>query len=159
MPSKTLCKLARTAVIAVAMCGLAVCGYVLPVLGGNIARNNPALAYCYIPWLTFLWIAALPCFAILALIWKVSTAISREQVFTHTTAHLVKAGAVLLFCDVGLFFAGNVLFLFMNMSHPAVLLLSIFVDVFGLSLAVLAAILSRYLTKAADLQEEVDGTI
>jgi len=159
MSSKTLCNLVRAAVIAVIICGIAACGYILPSWGASIAKDNPEFANCYLPWLIFLWVSAVPCFAILVLVWKVSTSIKREQVFTIQTARMVKIGAVLLFYDMGFFFIGNILLLLLNMSHPGILLLSFFVDVFGLSLAVLAAVLSRYLTKAAVLQEEADNTI
>lgn len=159
MSSKTLCAMVRTAVIAAAVCGLAVCCYFLPALGADIAKNNPEFAYCYLPWLLFLLAASLPCFAILGLVWIVSVAINKEQVFTVRTARIVKMSAILLLCDVGFFFCGNIAFLLLDMSHPSVLLISLFVDVFGVSLALLAAVLSRYLTKAAVLQEEADGTI
>ena len=159
MSSKTLSNLVRTAVIAVTLCVAAGCFYVLPLYGTNLALKYPALAHCYYPWLFFLWISSAPCLAILVIIWIVSKAIKQEQVFTITTARLVKISAVILFSYICFFFAGNTVFLLLNMSHPLVLLISIFINVFGVSLAVLAAVLSRYLTKAAKLQEEVDSTI
>ncbi|MCL2810400.1 MAG: DUF2975 domain-containing protein [Clostridia bacterium] len=147
MSSKTLCAMVRAAVIAVAVCGLATCGLILPSIIADI------------PWLLFLWAAAAPCFAILVLIWHVSTAIRQEKVFTVKTARLVKVASLLLFGDVIFFFMGNIIFVLLSMSEPTILLLSFFIDVIGVSLAVLAGVLSRYLTKAAALQEEADGTI
>ena len=159
MSSKTLCKMLRIAVIAVAICGLVACTYILPTIGTNLARDYPEFSHWYFPWLAFLWITSIPCFVILVLIWKVSTAIKHDYVFSLQTARLVKIASVILFCDVGFFFVGNVAFLLLNINHPGVLLLTLFGDVFGVALAVSAAVLSRYLTKAAVLQEEVDGTI
>lgn len=159
MSSKTLCNLVRAAVIAVAVCMITACGYILPSWGTEIARSAPELAYCYHPWLIFLWLAVLPCFAILLLIWKVSGAIRKEQVFTIQTASFVKLGAMILLFDIGFFFIGNILFLLLDLSDPWILFLSLFIDIFGVSLAVFAAVLSRYLTKAAQLQEEADCTI
>ena len=159
MSSKALCNLVRAAVIATAICGVITCGLILPSIGANFAKANPEFAYCYLPWLIFLLAAAAPCFAVLVLGWKVATAIKREKVFTMQTARWIKAGAILLFCDVGFFFIGNIVLLFLNMSHPAVMLVSLFVDVFGVLLAVIAAVFSRYIAKAAGLQEEADGTI
>ena len=159
MSSGTLCKLVRAAVVSVAVCGLVACAGILPAVGAGIAARNPGLANCYAPWLAFIWAAAAPCFAILALIWRVSYAIKSDRVFTDETARQVKTGAVILFADTGFFFLGNLALLLLNMSHFAVFFASLFADVFGVSLAVLAAVLSRYLTKAASLQEEADGTI
>lgn len=95
----------------------------------------------------------------LVLFWQVATSIKREQVFTIHTANLIKVSSILLFCSVGFFFTGNLVLLFSNMSHPAVGLMSLFVDVLALAIAVLLAVLARYLTKASVLQEEVDATV
>jgi len=89
----------------------------------------------------------------------VSSAIGNEQVFTHHTARLVKISAMLLFGDICFFIVGNAVYLLLHMSHPLVLLMSLFIAAFGVSLAVMAAVLSRFLTKAAALQEEADATI
>ncbi|MDR3289540.1 MAG: DUF2975 domain-containing protein [Peptococcaceae bacterium] len=159
MSSKTLCAWVRLAVVAVAVCGLILCGYVLPSWGAAIVRGTPEVASWYLPWLLFLWAAALPCFAILWLVWKVAGAIQRETVFTLRTARWIKSAAGCLFADVGFFFAGNVIFVLMGRSHPGILLLSLFGDILGVALAILAAVLSRYITKAAVLQEESEGTI
>ena len=159
MSSNTLCKLVRAAVIALAVCGLVVCCWVFPSVGKSLAYRNPDYAHSYTPWLFFLWTASLPCFAVLGLVWKASTALKYDLVFTAGTARTVKHGAVLIFCATGFFFLGNAVLLLLGMSHPGVMLVSLFVDVFGISLAVLAAVLARYVAKAAALQEEADGTI
>ena len=159
MSSKSLCQIVRTAVIAVTICGLITCGYILPAIGADIIQSNPEFTHWYLPWLIFLLITSMPCFVILALVWKVSSAIKQERVFTFQTARLVKIAAMIMFCDVIFFFAGNFVLFLLNMNHPGIFFLSFFVDVFGIALALSAAILSRYLTKAAVLQEEADGTI
>jgi len=158
MSSISLCRLLRAAVIAVAVCGLFICGYILPnwLIGAFREHYGPLGGYL---WLAFIWAASLPCFAILVLVWRVSTAVKHDEVFSVKTARLVKTGAILLFWDTGFFFAGNVVLWLASLNHPGVLLLSLFVDIFGVSLALLAAVLSRYITKAAALQEEADGTI
>lgn len=159
MSSKTLCRIVRAAVIALAVCGIATCAYILPATGTSLAQSYPEFSHWYLPWLLFLFAAAVPCFAILVLVWKVSAAIKQEKVFQHSTARLVKIASVMMLCDVVFFLVGNVVLLLLNMNHPGILLLSLFLDVLGVALAVAAAVLSRYLTKAALLQEEADGTI
>jgi hypothetical protein len=131
----------------------------LPSWGAGIVIVNPEYESWYTPWLVFLWIVVLPCFAILVFVWKVSGAIKREQVFTMITAKWIKTAAGLLFLAVGFLFAGNVIFVLIGKSHPGILILSLFADIFGLSSAILAAVLSRYITKAAVLQEDSEGTI
>ena len=159
MTSKTLRVLVRTAVVLVAICGVTACFYFLPALGKDLASMFPEYAHCYYPWLIFLWIAAAPCFAFLALVWKLSAVMKQNLVFTYHTAHMVKTSAIILFCNVGFFVAGNIVLLMLHMNHPFVLLLSIIIAIFGLVLGVVVAMLSRYLTKGAALQEEADSTI
>lgn len=159
MSSKTLGTLMYISVTAAAICGLFICVYIVPLLGKDLVTTNPESAGWFWPWLVFSWLIAVPCFAILIFIWKVTGAVVHEAVFTIQTAKWVKCGAILLLADAALFFFGNVVLLLMNMSHPGVLLFSIMADIFAVALALLAAVLSRYLTRAAFLQEESEGTL
>lgn len=122
-------------------------------------QANPEFNEWFCPWLIFAWLFSLPCFAILVYIWKVSGAVISETVFTIKTAKWVKISAVFLLSDAAFVFIGNVALLLLNMSHPGILLFCIIGDIFAFALALLAAVLSRYLTKAAGLQEESEGTL
>lgn len=159
MTSRTLGRLMRISVIAAALCGLFLCAYVIPSWGQSIVNTYPETSGWYRPWLVFEWLVALPCFAVLVYVWKVSDAVMKDTVFTMLTAKWVKMGSVLLLLDASFLFIGNVILLLAGMSHPGVLLLSVMADIFIVTLALLAAVLSRYLTKAAILQEESEGTI
>ena len=158
MSSKTLCAFVRFAVIATAICGLALCGYIFPVALYDILGFDPNRSGLTI-WLIFLWAASIPCFVILADVWLVSSAIKRDEVFTLKTARLIKKAAILLLVDMGFFAVGNAALLVTGLSRPNILFLSILGCIFGVSLALLAAVLSRYISKAAVLKEETDGTI
>jgi len=159
MSSKALSRLVRTAVVAVGVCGLFGCFYVLPGEGRYMARIYPELARFFWPWLLFLWVAALPCFGLLGLVWQVSSFIKREAVFTKEAAYFIKSGAVLLSYEAGFFLLGNIVFLVLGGSHPVVLLAALFIVVLALALAVGAGAVSRYIARAAALQEEADSTI
>lgn len=159
MTSRTFGSLMRISVIAVALSGLFLCAYVIPSWGQSIVNAYPELGGWYRPWLVFEWLVAIPCFAVLVYVWKVSDAVMKDTVFTMLTAKWVKMGSVLLLLDAALLFVGNVILLLAGMSHPGILLMSVIGDIFIVGLALLAAVLSRYLTKAAILQEESEGTI
>jgi len=159
MSSRSSGSLMRVSVIAAAICGLFLCLYIIPLWGQSIIFTNPEFSSWFWPWLIFTWLVALPCFAILVFVWKVSGAVMRETVFTIQTAKWVKMGAILLLSDAILVFVGNVLMLLLNMNHPGVLLLSIVGVIFVIALALFASVLSRYLTRAAALQEESEGTL
>jgi len=159
MSSKIFCNLVRAAVIIVAMCGIVVCCYILPSLGRIIRDSNPEYASFYYPWLIFLWVTIMPCFVILVFIWRVSTAIKLDTVFTFKTASFFTTCTVILSCDVVFFFIGNIVFLLLGLNHVWILFLSLIAGIFGITLTVLMALFSRYLTKAAALQEEVDSIV
>jgi hypothetical protein len=159
MTSRTLGILMRISVIAAAISGLFLCIYVIPSWGLGIVHANPEFSGWFWPWLIFAWLTALPCFIVLIYVWKVSDAVKKDTVFTMLTAKWVKMGAVLLLIDAAFLFIGNVVLLLLNMNHPGILLFFILVDIFIIALALLAAVLSRYLTKAAILQEESEGIL
>lgn len=159
MSSRALGSLMRVSVIAAAISGLFLCIYVIPSWGESIINANSEFSGWFWPWLVFAWLVALPCFAVLVLVWKVSGAVTQEAVFTVLTAKWVKIAGVLLLSDAAFLFIGNVVLLLLDMNHPGILLLSIIGDVFAVALALLTGVLSRYLTKAAVLQEESEGTL
>lgn len=159
MSSKTLGNLMRVSVIAAGLCGLFLCLFAIPSWGQSMIQATPGRREWFWPWLIFAWVFSLPCFAILVYIWKVSGAVISETVFTIKSAKWVKTGAILLLFDAVFVFIGNVVLLLLNMNHPGVLLFCIIGDIFAFALALLAAVLSRYLTKAAALQEESEGTL
>ena len=156
MSSKSLCISVRVAVIAVTLCGIILCGFVLPFRGTQIADFG---TFGNRAWLWFLWLSAVPCCVILVLAWFVSNAIGREQAFTQTVAIWIKDSSVLLFADAGFFAAGNIVFALLGIHRPVLLLIAILVDICCVSLALLTAVLSRFIMKAAVLQDESEGTI
>jgi hypothetical protein len=159
MSSNFLSKLLRAAVIAAAVVGIFICAVILPMLGKSFSWWYPDYAHAYVPWLIFIWIAALPVFAVMMLVWKAADAVGKDRAFSAETARLVMYATILILCDTAFFCIGNMVLLLLKMNHPAIVLASLFICVLGFSLAAITAVLSRHITKAAALQEEVDGTI
>jgi len=159
MSSNTLGKLIRVFVAVVGLIGLTLCLYIIPMWGCEIISFAPECAGWYWPWLIYAWLFALPCFGVLVCVWMVSGAVIHETVFTNRTAKRVKTGAVLLMTAALLLGGGGMVLAFLNMNTPIMLILSVIGTVFMFTLALLAAVLSRYLTKAAVLQDESEGTI
>jgi hypothetical protein len=110
-------------------------------------------------WLGYVALAAAPFFVVLCLIWRVSGAIRAETVFTEKTARTIRAAAVWLFADAVYIFAGNAALFLMELNHPGVALCIAVGVLLLIALGVLAAVLSRYISKAAALQEVSEGTI
>ena len=79
--------------------------------------------------------------------------------FSETNAKLLQWISYLAAADAGFFFVGNIVMLFLSMSHPGITLLSLLVVFAGAAVAAAAAALSHLVKKAAALQEQSDWTI
>lgn len=83
----------------------------------------------------------------------------KDRSFSNENAKYLKWISWLAAGDGIFFFIGNVVLLFINMSHPGVALFSLIVVFAGVAVAVAAAALSHLVKKAAALQEQSDLTI
>ena len=159
MEQKTLSRWLKAALIAVGLCGLAVCALILPSCAQSVLDAYPEMKDRYWAWLIFLWITALPCFAALIVGWRIAHNIGRDRSFSNENARHLKRISQLAAGDTAFFFAGNVLLMLLNMSHPGVLLASLLISLVGVAVTVAAAALSHLVLKAALLQEQSDLTI
>ena len=146
-------------VIGIGICGLIVYFAVLPVVGNSTRESFPEFAAWYWPWMIFLWGTALPCYAALALGWRIATNIGEDRSFSGENAASLLRIAWLAAGDTIFFFAGNIVLLFLGMSHPGVLLLSLIICFAGVAVTVAAVCLAHLVHKAAALQEQSDLTI
>lgn len=160
MKQASLAKWLKFMILGVGLCGLVIYAVVIPALGQTVAvMEEGAFDYCFWPWLIFIWVTGLPCVAALVLAWKIAGNIGADKSFSLDNGRLLKWISVLAAADAAFFFLGNVVFLFLNMNHPGILLFSLVVVFIGIAIAVAAAALSRLVTKAAELQEQSDWTI
>ncbi|MCI8360291.1 MAG: DUF2975 domain-containing protein [Clostridiales bacterium] len=140
------------------VCGAAVYAYLLPFWGQELAAGG-ALSGSYWPWLIFLWLTALPCYAVLVYGWKIAGEIERDNSFCYKNARRLQRVAALAAGDTVFFFAGNLLLLALGRSHPGVAFLSCLVVFAGIAVSVAATVTSHLVYKAAALREENELTI
>ena len=159
MKQKGLSRWLKFILIGVGICGLLVYFIVFPSYGQAIVDDYPEYANRYWPWLLFLWGSGIPCYAVLVIGWKVATKIGLDQSFSMENASYLKWVAWLAAGDAIYFFLGNLILLFLNMSHPGVTLFSLIISFGGVAVAVAAAVLSHLIQKAADMQEENELTV
>lgn len=159
MEQKNLSKWLKCILIGVGICGLIVYTTVIPMCGITLRTRYPEFSNRFWPWMIFLWISGIPCFIVLVFSWKIATNIGRDQSFSNTNAKLLKWISGLSAADTGFFFIGNVLMFLFNMSHPSVIFASFVVVFVGVAVAVVSAVLSHLVQKAAQLQEQSDWTI
>ena len=159
MEQKNLSKWLKLILVGVALCGLVVYALIVPMYGLSLRAQYPEFSNRFWPWLCFIWLSGIPCFIALCCAWEIVTNIGRDQSFTEQNASLLKSISFLAAFDAGFFFVGNIVLLFLNMSHPGVVIASFLVEFVGIAVAVAAAALSHLVKKAAVLQEQSDLTI
>ena len=159
MSQSTLSKCLKTILAGVLICGLIGYFVIIPMLGRMIALEYPESEYCFWPWLIFIWCTGIPCAAALVYAWRISTNIGEDRSFSDENAKFLQRIAMLAAGDAAFFFIGNIVYLCLNMNHPAVVICSIFIVFAAVAVAEVAAVLSHLVKKAADLQSESDLTI
>lgn len=159
MNQSNLAKWLKGIVIGMAAFCVGIYGFILPVCGMNFAAYEPEFAHCFLPWMIFLLLTAVPVFIALIFAWKIFTEIGRNNSFSFVNARYLKNIAHLAIIDTVYFFLGNLVMLFINQSHPGILLASLFVDFLGIAVAVVCAALSHLVYKAAVMNEENELTI
>ena len=159
MEQKHLSSWLKLILVGVAICGLVVYALVVPMYGMSLRSQYPEFSNRVWPWLLFIWVSGIPCFAVLGYAWKIATNIGIDRSFTDQNASLLKTISILSALDAAFFFVGNIVLLFLNMSHPGVVIASLVIVFVGVAVAVASAALSHLVKKAAVLQEQSDWTI
>lgn len=159
MKQESLAKWLKGVILAVVVCALILCLYVLPVWGKLIIEEELRVTGGYLCWCILLWLSALPVFGILLLGWKVATEIGRDNSFSETNAISLKYVSVLSLVASLVFFTGNILFLILGINRLGILFLSCLLVFVGLAVSVAAALISHLIYRAATMQEENQLTI
>lgn len=163
MKPVTLAKIAKGSIITFSLIGIIICGFWYPfsisLTTIGITDTAPTSQQIVRFWvqLIFYWVVSVPCFFVLILFWKISTAIRYDSVFDNRVSNQIKRCAIILFSDVVVFFVGNSIFAIWKWN--SFLLVHFIIGIIGLLFAGFLVILSYYVKKAANLQEMVDGTI
>ncbi|MDE6312475.1 MAG: DUF2975 domain-containing protein [Lachnospiraceae bacterium] len=159
MKQESLAKWLKGVILAVAVCGLILCLYVLPVWGKLIIEQELKVTGGFLSWCILLWLSALPVFGILFLGWRVASEIGRDNSFSESNAVSLKYVSVLSLVSSLIFFGGNILFLVQGINRLGILFLSCLLVFVGLAVSVAAALISHLVYKAARMQEENQLTI
>lgn len=159
IPYPRLAAYLRAAVILFALFGAALFFLIVPVMGQTIVYYYPEFSYCYWPWLVTILCTAVPCYAALLFAWQVARDTGKERPFTHDNARRIRRIGQLAIADVAFFFAANVVLLLLNMNHPGILLMALFICMAGAAFAAVVMALAHLVGRAAELQEDSDLTI
>lgn len=159
MTQRVLSLWMKVIIILFAVCGIAIFFVAVPFIGNDFAKGYPEYAYCFLPWLVFIDLMAIPCYIVLGYAWRVAQSILKEEAFTKKNSQRLKSVSVLSLVTSIYFFIGNMVFLLLSMNHPSIFVLSCICIFIGVSIAVASAVLSYLVNKASDLQEQSDLTI
>ncbi len=159
MEQRKMVKWLKFLVIFVAICGLILCAVVIPVVGRELSGISPELGRYFKPWVTFVWVLAIPCFAALIHAWMIFSNIEKNKAFSMENAKHMEKISYLAGADTIALISGNIVLLILNINHPSVFLVFLMIGIIGIGISVAAAVLSHLIQKAANLQDENDLTI
>lgn len=159
MNHNQLAKQLKVVIIGVAVFGLLVYLWIVPMLGKGIADMYPEFSHAYLPWLAFLLATGIPCFTALFFAWKIASNIGTDHSFCTDNGLLMKRISKLASADGIFFFLGNIVLLFAGINHPGIVIVSLLVMCIAMGISVAASALSHLIMEAADLQEQSDFTI
>ena len=159
MEQRKMVKWLKFLVIFVAICGLILCTVVIPVVGRELSGMSPELGRYFKPWVTFVWVLAIPCFAALIHAWMIFSNIEKDKAFSMENAKHMEKISYLAGADTIALISGNIVLLILNINHPSVFLVFLMIGIIGIGISVAAAVLSHLIQKAANLQDENDLTI
>lgn len=157
MSQGKLSRLLKIIIIIMGMIGLVFYCYVEPAWCRDMASGE--FDRWGVPWLVFISFTAGPIYAGLVLFWRICSDIQRDRSFTKANAARLNVISVLAVSDVVYHLTGSVILTILDMNHPGSLLMTLFIDVVGISVAIAAAVLAHLVTKAAELKEDSDLTI
>ena len=159
MKQDALARWLKFIIIGVGICGLITYMVIMPRFGAYLVRHNTMLERNVMPWLILIWISAIPCYIVLFLGWKVADNIGADRSFSYDNAKYLKWTSYLAMGDSIFLFLANVVFLLLDMSAAAVMLVIGIIVFIGISVSICAAALSHLVVKAAEIQEENELTV
>ena len=159
MEQKTLSKWISLVLIGAALIGFVIFFVIVPVYGQSLLRAYLEFSNRFWPWLIFLWLFAIPCYAAIIVGLRISNRIGLDQSFSMENADSLKLISYLAAGDTLFFALGNCALLLLNMSHPGVMVAALFISFIGFAIAIASAALSHLVRKAAVIKEENDFTI
>ncbi len=159
MNQKSLSAWLKGAIICLALIGAAVYAFVIPQYGRTIVGLSSLNTRYYWPWLIFVLISGIPCYAALICAWRVSVQIGIDNSFSYINASMLRKIAYLAAADALYFFVGNIVFWMIGVTGPRDVLISLLPVGCAGAVSISSAALSHLIKKAADMKSDNDLTI
>lgn len=159
MTHKALSKWMKIIIIMFGLFGAVIFAYIVPSVCADASARYLQYANCFLPWILFSFVTAIPCYAVLVLGWQIAKSISDDKAFVMKNSAKLRVIAFLALATSVYLFAGSTIFFVMNMLHFTVFVCTLLITFIGVAISVAAAVLSFLVQKAAKLQEDSDLTI
>ena len=160
MRQKELAGALKGIVVLCLLAGALVCGLLVPALGRELAREFPEVAWLFWPCLGAFWLTCLPVLAALVLVWRMAARIGRDNSFCRENARDLKRICWLALGDTAAYLVGTIAIWALKVGFPPIFLMGVLaILLVGVAIAVVAAILSHLIQKAAELKADQDLTI
>ena len=159
MKQDALAKWLKFIIVGVGFCGMLTYTVIRPRFASCVVRQNSMLEKNVLPWLILIWISAIPCYSVLVLGWKIADNIRRDRSFSYENAEYLKWVSYLSMADAAFVFLANIIFLLLDMSAAAVMLVICIIVFIGMARSICSASLSHLVAKSAQIQEENDLTV
>lgn len=159
MKQKELAKWLKLLIAFAALIGAFLCFIIAPTLAHDIALMYPEFNYMFWPSLVFIWLTAVPYYFALYKAWLICQEISADNSFCQENAQRLKEISKLAVFESIFYLTAAIILFIMNLLHPSILLMILFIIFVGISIAVVAATLSHLVKKASELKKENDLTI
>lgn len=132
---------------------------VVPLIGRDIASDYPEFSYMFYPCLIFIWITMIPFYGSLFEGWKISNEINKDNSFSRKNLNSLNRIRKYALSECILYFLGAIILLFLNLLHPSILIIILFIIFVAMCISVFMAVLAHLVQKACDLKDENDLTI
>lgn len=159
MKQKELAKWLKLVITFAALIGVFLCLVIVPTLGHDFALMYPEFDYMYWPCLIYIWITAVPFYFALYKAFLICREISADNSFCTENAQRLKEISKLALSECILYLAAMIILFVLNLLHPSILLIMLFIIFTGISIAIISAALSHLVEKASELKKENDLTI
>lgn len=159
MSHKKLASWLRWIVIGMAITGAGICFVFLPFRGQELINVVPGAKNFLLAWLIFIWLAVAPCYMALFYTWKIIKEIQEDNSYSVANAEYLAKISYLAIGDAVFVLVLNVAYFLLGMNSAGLFVLLLGVVFVGVTIAIVAALLSRLVLKAAQIKQENELTI
>lgn len=159
MTQKGLSNALKAIAIAMALCGLLIYIYIVPVVLNSYIHEGQMLASSFLPLLIPIYITAIPVYIALVFGFKIACEIGADNSFSEKNATLLKNISYLAITDTAIVAVLSITSFILKLCPGILILFFVLVVFAGIVIFIITAALSHLVYKAALMKQEQDLTI